>query len=109
MTLPHDMNQAIIPVWDLQDRMRKALRVADLSAGEMAEYLGVTRQAVSGWLNASATPRSAMLRLWAIRTGVDYGWLLNGGQTPAPPAATGPRTNRRAGSRTPRGFARSRA
>ena len=37
--------------FDLADRMRRALRVAEISSNEMADYLGVSRTSVSAWIN----------------------------------------------------------
>jgi transcriptional regulator with XRE-family HTH domain len=70
-----------IPDWDLADRMRKALRHADLGVGEMADYLGVSRTSVSNWINGRVDPSLQTLRLWALRTGTDLEWLL--GRVPA--------------------------
>ena len=64
--------------WDLADRMRKALRVSGVSNAEMAEYLGVSRNSVSGWINGTYEPRIAFLRLFAMRTGVPFEWLQTG-------------------------------
>lgn len=67
-----------VPEWDLADRMRKALRQAHVSVAEIADYLGVTRGTVSTWINGRIEPSVQTLRLWAIRCGVDYGWLRAG-------------------------------
>lgn len=63
------------PEWDLADRMRKALRQSDLSVHEMAAYLGVSRTAVSTWINGRIEPGHQTLLLWALRTGVSFEWL----------------------------------
>lgn len=68
----------VIPEFDLTDRMRKALRHRGQTAVGIAEYLGVTRDAVGKWLNGSRRPSAQTLRLWAIYTGVDYDWLKDG-------------------------------
>jgi transcriptional regulator with XRE-family HTH domain len=67
-----------IPVFDEADRLRKALREADIGVQEMAEYLGVSRNTVSRWINGAVPPKSHVLRLWALRTGVPYEWLAAG-------------------------------
>ena len=64
-----------IPRWDTADRMRKALREADIGVQEMADYLGVARNTVSTWINGRIAPSKQTLRLWALRTGVSYEWL----------------------------------
>lgn len=58
--------------------MRKSLRHADLSVQEIADYLGVARNTVSTWINGRIQPSPQTVRLWAIRTGVDYHWLRDG-------------------------------
>lgn len=62
----------------LSDRMRRALKVAGLSNGDMADYLDVRREAVSTWLSGRVNPRKQTLRLWAMRTGVPLEWLETG-------------------------------
>jgi transcriptional regulator with XRE-family HTH domain len=69
------MSEGVIPVWDLGDRMRRALRYADLSVGQMAGYLGVQPSTVSTWINDKHRPNHQTLMLWAMRTGVDLRWL----------------------------------
>lgn len=69
-----------VPTWDVADRMRKALRHAGLSSGQMATYLGVGGNTVSTWINGRITPSTQTLRLWALRCGVPYEWLAEGGQ-----------------------------
>ncbi len=64
-----------VPEWDTADRMRKALRVADIGVQEIADYLGVSRNTVSTWINGRITPSTQTLRLWALRCGVDFEWL----------------------------------
>ena len=74
--------------WDVADRMRKALRHAGIGVQEIAAYLGVSRNTVSTWINGRIEPSTQTLRLWALRTGVPYPWLL-AGDTPQPPASWG--------------------
>lgn len=70
--------------WDIADRMRKALRVRNIGVQDMAEYLGVSRNTVSTWINGRITPSQQTMRLWAIRTGVPYEWLRDGEQQNSP-------------------------
>lgn len=65
--------------------MRKALRQAGVAVSEMAEYLDVTRGSVSNWINGRVAPSVQTLRLWALRTGVPYEWLVTGEVGPAGP------------------------
>jgi transcriptional regulator with XRE-family HTH domain len=64
-----------VPAWDTADRMRKALRHADIGVQEMADYLGVSRTSASNWINGRIAPGPQTLRLWALRTGVSLEWL----------------------------------
>lgn len=67
-----------VPEWDLPDRMMKSLRVAGLRAFQMAEYLDVTRGTVATWLHGKIRPSTQTLMLWSLRTGVPFGWLIEG-------------------------------
>jgi transcriptional regulator with XRE-family HTH domain len=67
-----------VPEWDHADRMRKALRQADMGPGDMARYLGVGGNTVSTWLSGRINPSPQTLRLWSMRTGVPYSWLCHG-------------------------------
>ena len=71
-----------VPSWDLPDRLRKSLRVADVSVQEMADYFEVHRNSISAWINGRTPPSARSIRLWAIRTGVPYEWLRYGTQPP---------------------------
>ncbi len=64
--------------FDKADRLRRALRVADVSSNDMADYLGVSRNSVSAWINGRTEPSTQTTRLWALRTGVPYMWLETG-------------------------------
>ena len=77
----------MVPVWDVGDRMRKALREAGIGVGEIADYLGVARTTVSNWINGRIEPSVQTLRLWALRCGVDYDWLRDG-RLPAAPVTS---------------------
>lgn len=65
-------------MWERPDRMRRALRYAGIGVGDMAEYLGLSRNAVGNYLGGRSRPDMRTLRLWALRTGVDLHWLLTG-------------------------------
>jgi transcriptional regulator with XRE-family HTH domain len=73
-----------VPEWDVADRLRKSLRVAGIGVAEMADYLGVSRTSVSNWINGRIAPSIQTLRLWALRCGVSYPWLLSGEAQPLP-------------------------
>ncbi len=67
-----------IPQWDMQDRLGKSLRDSGLSVAQAAEYFGVHRNTVSGWMHGRIKPDTRTLRLWAMMTNVPYEWLVNG-------------------------------
>ena len=64
--------------FDLADRMRKAMRVADVGVQDMAEYLDVSRNTVGNWINGHITPRTVTLRAFAQRCDVPFEWLKTG-------------------------------
>lgn len=76
-----------VPEWDLADRMRKALQVSGIEVQEMADYLGVTRNTIYTWINRHNRPSPATVRLWAMRCGVPYEWLVSEGVRRAPISA----------------------
>lgn len=71
-----------LPRWDLADRMRKSLRHANVGVQEMADYLDVSRNTVSTWVNGRIAPSTQTAKLWALRTGVPYTWLCHGNTRP---------------------------
>jgi transcriptional regulator with XRE-family HTH domain len=44
----------------------------------MADYLEVSRNTVSAWINGRTQPRNRDVRLWALRTGFPYEWVRDG-------------------------------
>lgn len=74
-----------VPQWDRADRMRKALRHAGAGVQEIADYLGVSRNTVSTWINGRIDPSVQTLRLWALRCGVPYEWICHGDLAPCAP------------------------
>lgn len=60
------------------DRMAKAMRAADVTRTDMAEYLGVSPTTIGNY-TADRTPvKKQTMRLWAMRTGVPLEWLEHG-------------------------------
>ena len=66
------------------DRMGKSLKYAGISVQGMADYLEVSRNTVSTWINDRITPSKQTRRLWALRTGVPLQWLETGVDEPTP-------------------------
>ena len=58
--------------------MSKELRTAEVGISEDADYFGVHRNTVSGWLHGRTKPDTRTLRLWAVFTNVPYEWLVTG-------------------------------
>ena len=67
-----------VPAWDLADRLRKTLRESGVGVQEMADYLEVSRNTVSAWINGRTPPSGQSVRLWALRTGFPHAWLKDG-------------------------------
>lgn len=67
--------------------MALALEAQGIPIQEMADLLGVSRNTVGNYLSGRTTPRLAVLRVWAMRTGYGVDWFLTG-DTPT----TGPDT-----------------
>jgi len=78
-----------VPQFDLADRMRKALRHADVGVQEMAGYLEVSRNAVGTWINGRNRPSPQTIRLWALRCGVPFEWLRHGTESALSPQPGG--------------------
>ena len=67
-----------VPQFRLHHRLGLALEESGVGVQEMADYLDVSRESVSRWINGRGVVRRAILRLWALRTGVDLVWLETG-------------------------------
>lgn len=57
MSEMHSEEKGVVPVFDLADRMNKALREGQVSVAEMAEYLGVHRNTLSRYLSGVGLTR----------------------------------------------------
>lgn len=66
------------PEWDLADRLRKALRQADVGVQDMADELGLSRNSVSHYLSGRKAPKRSVLVTWALRCGVPVTWIETG-------------------------------
>jgi transcriptional regulator with XRE-family HTH domain len=67
----------------MRHRLSLALEWGGVSAGDMAEALGVHRNTVGNYLNGRARPRRSALVVWAMRCGVSLHWLMTG-EDPGP-------------------------
>lgn len=76
---PTDLEELGIPEVTLGWRLQMALAKVDMQSADMADELGVHRATVSRWMNErGAPPKTAYIKQWAIRCGVDYEWLATG-------------------------------
>jgi len=67
-----------IPRWSLGWRLQRSLAHAGISVEDMAAELGVTRQTIGRWTHDRGEPKTGFVKLWALRCGVPYEWLLTG-------------------------------
>ena len=64
--------------FDMADRMRRAMRVSEVSVQDMADELEVSRNTIGGWINGHRSPRRRDLKLFAMKTGFPVEWLETG-------------------------------
>lgn len=67
-----------VPRFEMRHRMGLALEAGDVKVSEMADELGVGRNTVGNYLAGRTKPTRSVLRVWALRTGVPFDWLLTG-------------------------------
>ena len=68
-----------LPELTLGWRLKMALDSGGVTAREMADRLGVTRQTISRWMgDKGRPPHLTYLRAWAEYTDVPFGWLDSG-------------------------------
>jgi len=75
-----------LPRFELRHRMALALEWGKVSIAAMAEELELSRYTISNYLHGRTRPSRAVLRVWAMRCGVPFDWLLTGVD---PPDSTG--------------------
>lgn len=64
-----------IPQELLHHRLQRALEYGRVTVPEMADELGVSRVTAWSYCHGRTKPNGAVLKIWAMRTGVDYNWL----------------------------------
>lgn len=74
-----------IPAFSLADRLRKAREVSGLDQTQLADAMGVSRGTVSNAERGNHAVRPIVVRMWAMATGVNRGWLETG-QAPTMPS-----------------------
>lgn len=70
--------RGVIPQFTQGDRLRKARQHAGLHMAALAAELGVSEASVSRYESGKQNPRRAQVLTWALATGVDCDWLLDG-------------------------------
>ena len=78
-----------IPPIEVHHRLRIAREWANLEQSELAERMGISRQAVGSAERGASKPRKITLNAWALATGVPVHWLETGQQN-APAGPDGP-------------------
>lgn len=76
MRNPEDLPSGTIPRWTLGDRLRKAREYAGVSREELADDLDVTPRTISNYETDHSRPRRPVIRLYAMRCGVSFDWLV---------------------------------
>lgn len=75
---PHYEDLADRLAFGLPDRLGKALKVGNVSSGDMAAYLEVAPNTISNYINGRTPPKKAVVLQWAVKTGVPPKWLETG-------------------------------
>lgn len=78
MTTQPDYEAGTIPEITLATRLRLAREHAGLEQGQLAELMGIARNTVSRSENGAGTPRTIVLKAWALATGVPLEWIETG-------------------------------
>lgn len=72
------MSTATVPQFQLHHRLALALEASGVEPADMAEDLGVHVNSIHNWMGGRTNPKLGMIKLWALRTGVPYTWILDG-------------------------------
>lgn len=89
MTTAKGVGGRRIPVWSIQDRMRKAREDAQLDQLQLADRIGMSRQTIGNYETGLTPPKRPILLSWAMACDVDIEWLT-GDYTPPARAARRP-------------------
>lgn len=73
-----DYEGGTIPAETVGDRLERSLKHAKVGVQEMAEHLGLSRNQTGRYINDRTPVPKAVLRVWALRCGVPYSWLVTG-------------------------------
>lgn len=64
------------PKFEMRHRMSLSLEYGSVSINDIARELGLSRTTVSNYLHGRTQPRRSDLRVWAMRCGVPFDWLV---------------------------------
>ena len=96
MSIAYDDLGALLQ-FGLADRLQKALTISGTKSEDMADYLEVSRNTISNYINGRTAPKKVYLREWALKTGVPLSWLETGvfddPDAPVGPAGIEPTTS----------------
>lgn len=67
-----------VPQFELRHRLSLALEVGRVSPAAMAEELDVSETTIRNYRSGRTAPSRATLRVWALRCGVPFEWLVTG-------------------------------
>lgn len=89
--MTEQVTHGAIPTWHEGDRLYKALKYAKMQNGEMALFLGVSRNTIGNYIAGRNKVDKRTRMLWAQRTEVSESWLETGlgDPTPHPEGETG--------------------
>lgn len=88
VTMSANLETGLIPWPKLNQRLRLAREETALDTKVFAEEIGVSRQTVLAYERGAYKPRPVVLKMWAMRTGVDLHWLETG-EAPSPGGGEG--------------------
>jgi transcriptional regulator with XRE-family HTH domain len=76
---------ALIPVWTLGDRLRKAREVAGMDAEIMAQHVGVTDRTIRNYETDTTPVKRSVILGYSMATGVPVEWIETGVTPPSDP------------------------
>ena len=71
----HAMGSTLTPTFTLHHRLALALEVSGVTPEQMADALGMHVNSVHNYASGRREPKAAIVKVWAMETGVDLDWL----------------------------------
>jgi transcriptional regulator with XRE-family HTH domain len=75
---PQTPARSNVPQFQMHHRMRLALEASGVEVTEMAETLGMHVNSVYNYMHGDRQPKLAAIKVWAMRTGVPWRWIVDG-------------------------------